>query len=301
MDATFFQTGEFYAAATALLWAFAVVLFRRSGESIPPLALNLFKGAVGLGLFLVTLPILGVPFFPPDRTVADWVTLGASGILGIAVADTLFFESLNRLGAGRSAIVDCLYSPMVVLCSFVYLREDMGPGLWVGMALMSGAILVGAWQPAEQAPTEQLRRSLRGGVILGALSMLTMAVGIVLAKPILDRSDPWWATTVRLSAGVAVLTVQGMLPRHRASVLRAFRPNRAWRVAVPGAVIGAYAALILWILGFKYAETTVASVLNQLSTVFVLVLATLFLKEPLTRRKVAAILMGFAGGLVVSL
>jgi drug/metabolite transporter (DMT)-like permease len=291
------HSGEFSAAFCALVWAFAVILFRRSGESVPPVALNLFKTLVALPLFLLSLPLLGVPLF--DGRASDWAVLLVSGVLGIAVADSLFFASLNRLGAGRSAIVDCLYSPLVVLCSFVYLDEPLGPGLLVAMGLMAAAILVGAWQPGAPVPAGT-RRALHVGVGLGVLAMLSMAVAIVLAKPVIDRVDPWWATTVRLTGGAVVLTVQGALPRHRRSVLAVLRPGPVWRVALPAAFLGNYVALIFWILGFKYAQTTVASVLNQLSTIFILVLATIFLREPLTPRKSAAVAMGVAAGLIVS-
>src|SRR5512142_3050641 len=92
---SFFSTGEFYSIACALIWAVAVILFRKGGEHVPPLALNLFKDTVGLGLFLVTLPLLGVSLtahHPPS----DWLVLLASGVLGIGFADTLFFACLNR-------------------------------------------------------------------------------------------------------------------------------------------------------------------------------------------------------------
>ena len=38
--------GEIYALSCAILWAFAVILLKRSGERIRPFALNLFR--VGL-------------------------------------------------------------------------------------------------------------------------------------------------------------------------------------------------------------------------------------------------------------
>ena len=38
-----------------------------------------------------------------------------SGALGIGVADTMFFECLERLGASKTAVVECLYSPVVIL------------------------------------------------------------------------------------------------------------------------------------------------------------------------------------------
>ncbi len=35
--------GEVWALLAALIWSVAVILFKRTGEEVPPLALNLFK------------------------------------------------------------------------------------------------------------------------------------------------------------------------------------------------------------------------------------------------------------------
>jgi drug/metabolite transporter (DMT)-like permease len=309
MNLGLLQTGEFYSAACALLWAIAVILFRKSGEQVSPVALNLFKDVLGLGLFVVTMLLVGLPFAPEADLkgapvgAADWAVLLVSGAIGIGVADTLFFVSLNRLGAGRSAIVDCLYSPFVVLCAWVYLGEPVGVALLAAVALMTGAILVGAWVPdkKENGLGPEARRDLHLGVLLGIVSMALMAVGIVMAKPVLDRSETMWATSVRLLGGIALMAVIGLTRAHRADVLRAFRPGRQWMITVPAGVVGAYLAMLLWIMGMKYTYASVASVLNQLSAILVLALATVFLHERLTWRKALAILMGMAGGVIASL
>ncbi len=298
---SFLSAGEFYALACALLWAIAVILFRKTGETIEPVALNLFKAVVGLTLFISTMAVLGADFVPDEVPWQDWVVLMASGALGIAIADSVFFASLNRLGAGRSAIVNCLYSPAVVLCSFVYLGEPRGPWLFPAMIMMGAAILVGTWNPEDTAGDEADKRSLRVGVALGGLAMLFMAAGIVWAKPVLDRSDPLWATTTRLVGGALFLGLQGLMPRWRQGVIKVFRPGPHWKVAIPAAVIGTYFALFLWILGMTYTQTNTASVLNQSSTIFVLILATIFLKEPLTWRRGLAIVIGMTAAVLVAL
>ena len=53
------------------------------------------------------------------------MALFASGVVGIAVADTLVFAGLNILGAGRAAVVDCSYAPILVLFSFLLLGETL--------------------------------------------------------------------------------------------------------------------------------------------------------------------------------
>jgi len=109
--------GEVFALLAAVTWAFALVLFKYSGERVTPLALNLFKSVVGVLLLAVTLllapylqPFLGDESLQrvlelPTRHI--WVMV-ASGVIGIALADTLFFYGLNMVGVGIISIVDCL-------------------------------------------------------------------------------------------------------------------------------------------------------------------------------------------------
>jgi drug/metabolite transporter (DMT)-like permease len=299
MNFDFHHAGEVYSALCALLWAVAVILFRKSGEKVTPVVLNLFKDVAGLILLCITMAILSVEFFPAGQTAEDWIILLISGVIGIGIADTLFFASLNRLGAGRSAIVDCLYSPFVILCSLVHLDESFGPLLIVALVMMVGAIFVGTWQP--ERDNHEDARQIKIGIILGVISMACMAIGISMAKPVLDRSDPWWATTVRMAAGTVLMAVIVAFTSRRREFLRVFRPSSLWKVTVPAAVTGSYLAVFFWIAGMKYTETTTASILNQSSNVFVIFLATLFLKERLTVRKLLAICMGFAGGVIATL
>ena len=295
----FIDAGEFYAAAAAVLWAVAVILFRKSGERISPLPLNFFKNTLALPLYALTMLVFGVPLLPEGVSAADCLVLICSGMLGIGIADAVFFASLNRLGAGRSAIVDCFYSPAVALCSAVYLGEPHGPLLWAAMALMAVAIMLGAWNPEDDK--KEKSNQLRTGVALGILAMFLMAVGIVIAKPVLNHTDPLWATVMRLLGGWALLAPQCLLPRFRSQVKQVFSPGSHWRYALPGTFVGTYLAMFVWILGMKYTYTNIAAVLNQSSSVFVLLLATLFLREAFTLRRGVAVALGVTAAVLVSL
>jgi drug/metabolite transporter (DMT)-like permease len=289
-----FSSGEFFSVACALVWAVATILFRRGGEHVPPVALNLFKDTVGLALFLVTLPIMGVRLLDSSHPPSDWAVLLASGALGIGIADSLFFAALNRLGAGRLSIVASLYSPAVVLFAFLYLGEPLGAAIVLGAALMTGAVVVGTWEPSRQAGGSD-RKQIAQGVALGLVSVTFMAAGIVLAKPVLNSSNPWWAATVRLIGGTALLCIQALTPRNRGPVRACFSPNASWRLTLPAAFIGAYVAMIMWVVGFKYTSAGIAGVLNQTNVIFALILGAIFLREPVTLRKVLGVVMAFAG------
>jgi drug/metabolite transporter (DMT)-like permease len=294
-------SGEFYSVGCAVLWSGATILFRKSGETAPPVALNLFKDVVALLLFLVTMLVLRIPFVPSDQSWQDWLVLLASGAVGIGIADSLFLSSLNRLGAGGYAIVSASYAPFAVLASFLYLHESISLLLLLATAMMVGAIVLNTWQPQAPGPSPRPARTL-SGVLIGSLAMLLMALAIVYAKPVLDRSDPWWATAVRLLGGIVFLAGQGIVqPRLRPEIVRCFRPSRQWKITVSGAVLGSYLAMIVWILGMKYTQASTAAVLNQTSTLWTVLLGWLLLRERMTLRKALAVALAFGGGAVAVL
>jgi drug/metabolite transporter (DMT)-like permease len=67
------------------------------------------------------------------------------------------------------------------------------------------------------------------------------------------------------------------------------------------ALLGPFLATLFWIAGFKYETVGRAAIYNQLSTVFIILLAWLILKEHMSRRKVAGVVLAIAGALIVGL
>ncbi len=289
--------GDIYALITALIWAGAVILFRRSGEWVPPFTLNFFRVTVASTLLVLTLAATGEPLWG-RAPLEDYLLLFLSGIIAIAISDTLFHRSLNMVGAGVSAIIDCLYSPFTVLAAFMLLGERLGLWQLAGM----GLVLAGVLTTARHIHLPEVStRQLGWGVVWGVLAMATLALGIVIAKPVLNHSSVLWATTVRQIGCLAVMLPAALISRRRSDIFAAFRPSRSWRWSLPGAVLGSYVALIFWIAGMKYTQVGVASILNQSSTIYVLILASIFLHEPFTQRKLAASLLAMAGIALVTM
>ncbi len=303
----FFHTGEFYSLLVAFVWACGVILFRQSGQKVPPVPLNLFKSTMALVLLVPTLLVFGVPFLPAGVTWTDWALLLASGVLGIAVADSLFFASLNRLGVAGNAVVDCLYSPAVVLCAVLALGEPLTPVLAVALGLMVVAVALGTGVARRRAPTNdtdvdaEQRHARRVGVTYGVLGIVLLAIGVTMAKPVLGKVSVVWATAVRIGGATVFLAVQGQLPTHRAVVRRIFTPSREWRLLLPAAFVGTYLSTIIWLAGMKHTHASIAGVLNQTSTIFLPILAWIFLREPITRRVSVAIGLGFMGAALLAL
>ncbi|MBM3306861.1 MAG: DMT family transporter [Candidatus Eisenbacteria bacterium] len=291
------HAGELLSVLAALIWAFSVVLFRISGRGFSPLSLNVFKNSIATALLAITLAPSARATLP-EAPLRDYALLALSGIVGITLADTIFFKSLNLVGAGLSQVIGCCYSPLVVLLSAAFLAERLSIGDLIGAALILSGVLLSA---GHEPPPGVTRADIRRGTLLGALAFALMALGVVIAKPVLDRSPVLWSSTVRMAAGVGALLLVVAASPSRRYVWHAFRPSPAWKVAVPASVLGAYLAMIVWIAGIKYTLASTASILNQTSAVFVLPVAALVLKERITLRKLAAVALALGGVATVTL
>jgi len=290
--------GKIMALLCAVVWAGAVILFKLAGDRIQPLALNLYKTALTVTLLFPVLLLLGVPLFPAAVPGGHWLAVMASGILGIAISDTLFFACLNRLGAGMTAIVDALYAPFVMTATWLVLLQRPRPEQIAGALLVIAAVLVVAYRKSgSPLPT----RRIMSGIFFGVAAMAIMAVSIVLMQPVLKRASVFWVTELRMLSALAVLLVMFAWQKDRRRLLAPLWQKGSRHYAFWGALLGNLLSMTLWVGAFKFTSVNSAAVLNQTNTVFVVVLASVFLKETFTRRRLLATFLAVAGSLLVLL
>jgi drug/metabolite transporter (DMT)-like permease len=293
--------GEALSLGCALTWAVGVIIYKRLGEQLPPLKLCLLKNLIVLALVVATVAVLGSPLADglglerlplPALDTASVLLALASGVVGIAVADTLYLRALNVLGAGRMGVVGNLFSPFVILLSVAFLGERLGPLQWLGFALvMAGVVLVNAPDRMARIDPAVLRR----GLATGALAVALMAVAIVMVKQVLEDEPFWWIVLLRVAGAVAgLLLLLAASPSLRAGLRGSGQPTR-WGVLVVAALVGQYLSMAMWLGGYKYTDASVASVLNETASVFIVLFAAIFLGEALSRRRVAGVLVTLAG------
>jgi drug/metabolite transporter (DMT)-like permease len=287
--------GETFALLTALFFAISVILFKRSVGLVSPFALNLFKNCVALPLLLVTAIILQ-PLRDISIPLNDFLVMFVSGAIGVGISDTLFFIALNRLGASRTALIDCLYSPFVILFSVVML-DDLIPLVTIfGGTLIIGSVVVSSRRSFDMAIP---RTQFWAGCLSGVGAMATVSFAIVMVKPVLSSYPLIWVATIRLAGGLTILLLLLAFHRDRQLVYRVFKPSAEWKWMAGGTFFGTYLSLITWLGGFKYSQAGRVALLNQTSTVLIVVFAAIFLKERLTPVKLFAVTMAFTGAAII--
>jgi drug/metabolite transporter (DMT)-like permease len=288
--------GEYFALATAVVWAIAVILFKKSGENVHPIALNLFKNFLAIALFVPTIYIFGESLFI-NATISDYSLILLSGIMGISLADTFYFIALNSVGAGIIAIIACLYSPFIIVLSMIFLGEKLAASQLLGAVLIISAVVIATYTKEKSGHSKS---NLIKGVTLGALGTLMNAVAVVMIKPILNTSPLVWVSTYRILGGIIGLLIIFIFIKNRSNILSTLKIRKSWGFTITGSFMGAYLSMFLWLAGMKFTLTSIAAALNQTSTIFIYLLAILFLNEKLSFRKILGVALALIGVLLVT-
>jgi len=290
--------GDICAVASALFWSVAVILMRVSGLKVPPLPLTFFKIWVAVLLLMGTFLWEGSPWVL-NLTGQDYLRLVVSAVLGITLADTMIASALNRLGASLQALADCVYSPVIALVGLVMFGEYLSAWEMMGGALVVSGVFVGATRTVEiKKPND-----LWIGILLAAGAHIIMAVGILMVRDLFREHSLVWVSTFRFVVAGVVMLFWGALGGRKklGHLFLGFRTRETWKFMIPMSILGPFLATLFWVAGFKHLNAGRAAIFNQLSTVFIVLLAYFILKEKFTSRKIAGVLLAIAGSLVVAL
>lgn len=289
--------GPIIALGCAITWAIALILWEKVGPGLPARALNCFKNGFSLLLLVPTLFLIEGPGFP-EISRNDLLIILVSGSVGIGIADGLYLWSLELIGPSRLAIIDCLYTPTVVLVSWFFLGERVN-GLQIlgGLMVLVAALLVSV----EKSMDEVHRTQLLKGCLICTGAILVMTLGIVGLKPVFPRVSLFWIVTLRLGIGFIVSLLGVLISSARKNVIPRFLSVSGKKYILLASFCGTYLSMVLWVAGFKYNQAAIAAILNQTSTVFTVVLAAYYLDEKLTKKRVLAVITSMAGVFVLTM
>lgn len=287
--------GDIYAIATAVSWSVAVIFFKWSSQSLATIPLKFFQNVVSGALLFISLVLIGDPVWVPF-TQAEWLLIALSAIIGITAGDTFYVAAIRRLGAGPQALVDGLYSPFVIVLAYAFFGEILSAQVFWGAALILSAIILAH---IDLRKFHVARKDLWIGLSYAVASQLAMAACVMLVRDLLRQHSVLLVTAYRFAVGTAVLLIIYSIRSGTKGLWTGFKPSKAWAVTIPGTLLGPYLATLLWFSGFKYTLAGKAAIYNQLSTIFIVILAAVFLHERLTVSRIAAVVLAVIGGLVV--
>ena len=286
--------GDLYAVITAVCWSSAVILFDISTKNFTAIQLNVLKNFIGVFGFILTIVLFSIP--SPNFSQQDIFTLALSGFLGILIADGLFLESLRRLGSGISAVVSTIYTPTVFIIAFILFNETINLHSYIGGILVLGGITISVFQP----PKTIKKRDLYIGILFGIMANILTAYSVLIIKPVMKNNSVVYVALYRFSIGFIFGILINILKSGIKQVIQKFKQGLTNQYVIIGAFLGTYLSVIFWLAGYKYTLAGRAAIYNQLSTVFIIILARVFLKEPMTSKKIIGVSLAICGAMIVS-
>jgi drug/metabolite transporter (DMT)-like permease len=285
--------GELAALGAAFLWALSAVVYAQLGQRIPPLALNLSKGVIAIALISLTLIVQGKYLSPEMDAVAVGFLL-LSGVLGIGLGDTFYFEALNNLGARRTLLLEALAPPLSALIALIFLQESLSAKAWAGIFL---TVLGVSWVVSERVPGSDSKtvNPLRG-ISFALLAALGQASGAVLSRAALAETtiSPLWSTLLRLVGSILVLLVWMPLQPQPCVGFKPLQSKQLLGVIAVTALFSTYLGILLQQTAIKYTATGIAQALISTSPLFVLPIAV-WMGERVSLRSLLGVLVALGG------
>lgn len=264
---------DFGAAMTvAVIWAFNFIAGAVGVETLPPLLFLTFRFSLVAVLLLPWLQ------FPAGRFR---LVLLLSVLLG-GLHFGCVFTGLQGTGAGPTAVAVQLSMPFSAILAFLYFGERLGPWQLIGMVVAFAGVYLLAGEPRAVPSLPHL-----GLVVFGALAWAFANIVIKQIGPISPfQLNAWLA----LLAAPQLLLASLVLEQGQLSALT----DAGWQVfaaivyTAVGASITAYG---LWYYLIEKYEVNWIVPYTLLAPVLAVLLAAVFLGEPLTMGVVAGCLV----------
>ena len=287
--------GDIYAILTAICWSCGVICFDIAGRVLNSLQISLLKNIVGVLGFIGFLLLQGDPF--PLFAQRDYFVLVVSGLIGVALGDLLFLASLRRIGSSLSAIISTSYSVSIFILAYIMYQEVISVFAYFGGVMVISGVIVGT----RESPENRTPRDIYIGAFYGFLAHFFTAYSVLLLRPVLESHPVVPIALVRFTTGI-IFSAAAIIYLNGYSELRETMAKGFGHVyLLAGSFLGTFLSVIFWLSGYKYTLAGRAAIYNQLSTIFIIILAAIFLKEVMTTKKWAAVSLALGGAFIVSI
>ena len=184
--------GILSALLSACSWAFGTITFERIGKVVPFVGITFLKGVFSIVLMILLLVVTG-GLYPIGW--GEFSFLAISGIVGITIGDSLFFKSLQDLGAKTQVIFFLLGQILTMILSLLFLGELLSVEQYIGAFILLTGVIVTTWGTQTNHPNK-----IRG-IIFGLASMTCFSVSAIMVKAAISDVPVITATFYRMVFG----------------------------------------------------------------------------------------------------
>ena len=286
--------GDIYAILTAICWSCGVICFDIAGRVLNSLQISLLKNIVGVLGFIIFLFIQSDSF--PSFSQHEYFILILSGVIGVAIGDLLFLASLRRIGSGLSAIISTSYSVSIFILAYIMYQEVISVFAYLGGVLVISGVIIGTMEK----PDNKTPKNIYIGVFYGILAHLFTAYSVLLLRPVMESHPVVPIALVRFSTGIIFSAIAIIYLKSYDDLIKTISKGFSNSYLLVGSFFGTFLSVIFWLAGYKYTLAGRAAIYNQLSTIFIIILASIFLQEIMTKKKWVAVTLALLGAFIVS-
>ena len=284
--------GVIAALASAASWALATVIFDRIGKVMSFAAMTFFKG-----LFSIVLIAVLAMFSGGLTNCNTWelTILALSGVIGIAIGDTLFFRSLQDLGAKVQVLYFMVGQVVTMILSFLLLGDVLSLQEYLGALILLVGVVVVIWGTQDDRPNK------RRGIIGGFISIVCFSVSTIMVKIAIGDIDVVSATFYRMVAGTICVMFVGFTTKKLVLWVKPFHDIKLLGLFLFNVVVITLGGFMLSMFAIKYISVSIASVLSTTEPVFVLIFAYFINKEKSTKKDLIGAAITICGLLIIVL
>ena len=296
--------GEIAAISAAICWSFAVIIFRSASKELSPFLITALKNSIALILFTLFFLTINMPLWIDGFSVADYIKIIISGLLGMGIGDILFIYALSKIGANRVAIINSFEPAVIYIFSITMLGTILTIQQLIGFIIVISSMMIIAYEKDSDDIEPHIKKT---GMLLQILAVILSSFGIVLIKPVLNKINgnmevQIWITTFRLFPGFIVAWIVFLFQKNKLQLLKPLKKSKnLWKIIL-GSGIGTFVALSFWIIGYSYIEKPpIASIIGQTSVIFITILAWIILNEKISRIRLISMGIAITGVLLITI
>lgn len=261
---------------------------------------NLFRLVVGFVFLSLFTWLFRGYFFPVDATGSNWFYLVLSGLLGFVFGDLCLFQAFVVIGARISMLLMALAPPITALFSWIFLKEELSPGSWVGMILtLSGVAIVVLKREDPVVKTKFLNKVRFSypiwGILLGLGGAVGQSAGLVLSKYGMQGYNAFASAQIRVLAGIAGFSFLFVIMGLWKEAFRALSDRKPMLQLSLGAFFGPFLGVSFSLLAVQLTSAGIAATIMSIVPVLIIPPAMILFKEKVTIKETIGAILAVVG------
>ncbi len=298
--------GLLAAFGTLLAWTISAFFTTNASRAVTPALINKIRLLYAvLALALIVMFTGGLSpvqlFTQPD--LRNWLGLGCSGIVGLALGDFFGFTGLRILGTARASLFNTFAPAVALMLGMLWLNETVN---WVGVAgilitIMAVTVLLGGRRERSEVVAEGYG-DFKRGILFCTLGTICQGGGVVLSRMGIAHQDaapvisPFHQAWIRLLVAFSVIFIADLIRRKNIRFIRPVLNNPvALKNMLIGSTFGSIIGATLAMLTVHTLEVSVAQTIFSLVPVCIFIAGWFSGKKRLYPLQVLSLLAAIAG------